>query len=92
VIYPLGNLLASLSLVPGGLGVAEGSIAGLTSSLTGASASTALAAAVLIRAAIVGLGVLSGLPGLLFVLLRTRRPPATVGQGATLPEQLATRL
>ncbi len=69
-IYPVANLAGSLSLLPGGLGVAEGSVARLTQSLVGVDASTALAAALLIRGAIVGFGVISGLPGLMFVSSR----------------------
>lgn len=66
-IYPVGNLAGSLSMLPSGLGVAEGSITGLTTSVVGAMASQAFAAALIIRLAIVGFGVVSGLPGLAFV-------------------------
>lgn len=70
-IYPLSNLAGGLSMLPGGIGVAEGSIAGLTVSIIGASAPTALAAAVLIRALILGFGVVTGLPGAAFVSRKT---------------------
>jgi uncharacterized protein (TIRG00374 family) len=76
-IYPVSNLAGSLSLVPGGLGVAEGSAAGLTTAFVGANASTALAAGLLIRAVIVGFGVLSGLPGLLYVSAQMSRNRAS---------------
>lgn len=73
-IYPFATMLGTLSFLPGGLGVAEGSIAGLTATLAGADGSTAVAAALLIRAAIVGFGVLGGLPGLIYVSQRQRQP------------------
>ena len=66
-IYPTATLAGSLSLLPGGLGIAEAGTAALTLSLIPADASTALAAALLIRLAIVGFGVVTGLPGLLYV-------------------------
>jgi glycosyltransferase 2 family protein len=66
-IYPVATLAGSLSLLPGGLGLAEASTAALTLSLTAADTSTALAAAVLIRLAIVGFGIATGLPGLVYV-------------------------
>jgi uncharacterized membrane protein YbhN (UPF0104 family) len=71
VIYPTANLAGSLSLLPGGIGVSDASITGLTLSMTAGTASQAVAAALLIRLAIVGFGVLTGLPGLLYV---SRRP------------------
>jgi uncharacterized membrane protein YbhN (UPF0104 family) len=71
VIYPTATHAGSLSLLPGGLGVSEASTTGLTLSLTAATASQAVAAALLIRLAIVGFGILTGLPGLLYV---SRRP------------------
>ncbi len=69
-IYPVANLAGSLSLLPGGIGVAEGSVVGLTRSLVSVETATALAAGLLIRAAIVGFGVVSGLPGLVYVTKR----------------------
>jgi uncharacterized membrane protein YbhN (UPF0104 family) len=73
-IYPVANLAGSLSLVPGGLGVAEGSTAALTTALIpGATASAALAAGLLIRLSIVGFGIVTGLPGLLYVTNRIGR-------------------
>ncbi|HLF77412.1 MAG TPA: lysylphosphatidylglycerol synthase transmembrane domain-containing protein [Dehalococcoidia bacterium] len=88
-IYPVSNLAGSFSLLPGGIGVAEGSAAGLTTAfVSGASASTALAAGLLIRLAIVGFGVVSGLPGLLYVAGRMGRQQQTnrvVAEGAASP-------
>ena len=74
-IYPTATLAGSLSLLPGGLGIAEASTAALSLSLTAADASTAIAAALLIRLAIVGFGIATGIPGLLYVWRAHRAAP-----------------
>ena len=69
--------------------VAEGSVVGLTRSLVGTDATTALAAGLLIRGAIVGFGVLSGLPGLVIV---SNRIAARRRERATLIELQALKV
>jgi uncharacterized membrane protein YbhN (UPF0104 family) len=85
-VYPTATLAGSISLLPGGLGIAEASTTGLTVSLTSAAASQAVAAALLIRLAIVGFGVVTGLPGLVYVsrarsTVVTREAPQPIPQG-----------
>ena len=69
-IYPLATLLGTFSFLPGGIGIAEGGIAGMLRATAGTSAAVATASALVIRFAIVGLGVLAGLPS--FLLLGKR--------------------
>ena len=42
-IYPLATLLGTFSFLPGGIGIAEGGIAGMLRATTGASAAVATA-------------------------------------------------
>jgi uncharacterized membrane protein YbhN (UPF0104 family) len=77
-IYPLATLLGTFSFLPGGIGIAEGGIAGMLRATAGTSAAVATASALVIRFAIVGLGVLAGLPSFLLLgkrsLTKTARP------------------
>jgi uncharacterized membrane protein YbhN (UPF0104 family) len=66
-IYPLATLLGTFSFLPGGIGIAEGGIAGMLRATAGTSAAVATASALVIRFAIVGLGVLAGLPSFLLL-------------------------
>ena len=66
-IYPLATLLGTFSFLPGGIGIAEGGIAGMLRATAGTSAAVATASALVIRFAIVGLGVLAGLPSFLLM-------------------------
>jgi glycosyltransferase 2 family protein len=66
-IYPLATLLGTFSFLPGGIGIAEGGIAGVLRATVGTTTAVATASALVIRFSIVGLGVLAGLPS--FVLL-----------------------
>lgn len=74
-IFPMATLAGSLSLLPAGIGVTEGSMTGLTQAIVGASRSAAVASALLARALILGFGFILGLAALA-VLART-----TAGQG-----------
>jgi uncharacterized protein (TIRG00374 family) len=69
-IFPMATLAGSLSLLPGGLGVTEGSITGLTQALVGAPRSVAAASALVVRALILGFGLTLGLAALA-ILART---------------------
>lgn len=60
-VYPLSALLAALSMLPAGLGVAEGGLVALAVTLGGLSADAALAAALLSRVAVLGVVVAAGL-------------------------------
>jgi uncharacterized membrane protein YbhN (UPF0104 family) len=66
-IYPLATLLGTFSFLPGGIGIAEGGIAGMLRATAGTTAAVATASALIIRFAIVGLGVLAGLPSFLLL-------------------------
>jgi uncharacterized membrane protein YbhN (UPF0104 family) len=66
-IYPLATLLGTFSFLPGGIGIAEGGIAGMLRATAGTTAAVATASALVIRFAIVGLGVLAGLPSFLLL-------------------------
>ena len=66
-IYPLATLLGTFSFLPGGIGIAEGGIAGMLRATAGTPAAVATASALVIRFAIVGLGVLAGLPSFLLL-------------------------
>jgi glycosyltransferase 2 family protein len=63
--FPLASLGGSLSFLPAGLGVTEGGLAVLAIFLGGLSPETAVFAAFLARAAILGVVLLTGLPALL---------------------------
>lgn len=64
-VFPLASLGGSLSFLPAGLGVTEGGLAALAIFLGGLSPETAVFAALLARAAILGVVLLTGLPALL---------------------------
>jgi glycosyltransferase 2 family protein len=64
VVFSLGSLAGALSFLPGGLGVAETSIAGLIRVLGDAPRAAAVAATVLIRLATLWFAVVLGLVGL----------------------------
>ena len=85
VAYSLGNLAGSLSLLPGGLGVAETSMTGLLRALSGATAAGAAAATVLIRIATLWFAVAVGLLALALEERLARRaaerPDPTAGPG-----------
>jgi glycosyltransferase 2 family protein len=66
-IYPLATLLGTFSFLPGGIGIAEGGIAGALRATTGTTAAVATGSALVIRFAIVGLGVIAGLPSFLLL-------------------------
>ncbi|GIW09936.1 MAG: flippase-like domain-containing protein [Chloroflexi bacterium] len=88
-ILAISSLAGGLLLTPGGLGVAEGGIAGLTRYLVGTSPDVAAAATILIRACTLWFGVLLGAVALAITsrqLARrpsaalTPRPDAAVGE------------
>jgi uncharacterized protein (TIRG00374 family) len=79
-IFPVASLAGSLSLLPGGLGVTEGSITGMTQAIVGASRSLAAASALLVRAVILGFGFTLGLAALA-ALTRTTASGHGHGQG-----------
>ena len=60
-IYPLASLAGALSMLPAGIGVTEGGLAGLAVALGGLDGDVALAATVLARASILGTVVIIGL-------------------------------
>ncbi len=64
VVFSVGSLAGALSLLPGGLGVAEASMTGLIRVLGDTTKATAVAATVLIRLATLWFGVALGLVGL----------------------------
>ena len=63
-IFPIATLAGSLSLMPGGMGVTEGGITGMTQAIVGASRSVAVASALLVRAMILGFAFVLGLVAL----------------------------
>ena len=79
-IFPVAALAGSLSLLPGGLGVTEGSITGMTQAIVGAPRSLAVASALLVRAVILGFGFTLGLAALA-ALTRTVANGQGHGQG-----------
>ena len=60
-IYPLASLAGALSMLPAGIGVTEGGLAGLAVAVGGMDGDVALAAALLARVAILGAVVAVGL-------------------------------
>lgn len=70
-VFPLASLGGSLSLLPGGLGVTEGSLAALTVLFSDLSSESAILAALLARAAIFAVVLSSGFVSL--ALLRSHR-------------------
>ena len=79
-IFPVASLAGSLSLLPGGLGVTEGSITGMTQAIIGAPRSVAVASALLVRAIILGFGFTLGLAALA-ALTRTTASARERSQG-----------
>lgn len=81
-VFPLASLIGALSLVPGGLGATEGSLAALGAGLAGIAIEASLAIGVVARAAILLVVIVTGLPALAVVIALSRRrgsSPATVG-------------
>jgi uncharacterized protein (TIRG00374 family) len=76
VVFSLGSLAGALSFLPGGLGVAEGSMTGLIQVLGEVPKAAAVAATVLIRLATLWFAVALGLVGLAVEewLYRRRQP------------------
>ncbi len=60
-IFPIATLAGSLSLLPAGIGVTEGSIAGMTQAILAVPRSLGVASALLVRAVILGFGFALGL-------------------------------
>jgi uncharacterized membrane protein YbhN (UPF0104 family) len=75
VVFSLGSLAGALSFLPGGLGVAEGSMTGLIRVLGDVSKAGAVAATVLIRLATLWFAVALGLVGLAVDEALFRRQP-----------------
>ncbi len=75
VVFSLGSLAGALSFLPGGLGVAEGSMTGLIRVLGDVSKAGAVAATVLIRLATLWFAVALGLAGLAVDEVLYRRQP-----------------
>ena len=83
VVFSLGSLAGALSFLPGGLGVAEGSMTGLIQVLGDVPKAAAVAATVLIRLATLWFAVALGLVGLAVeewqYRLQRRREPSVLG-------------
>jgi uncharacterized membrane protein YbhN (UPF0104 family) len=83
VVFSLGSLAGALSFLPGGLGVAEGSMTGLIQVLGDVPKAAAVAATVLIRLATLWFAVALGLVGLAVeewqYRLKRRREPSVLG-------------
>jgi len=75
-VLAVSTLLGSLSLLPGGLGVADGSITGLLLAVTVIGREEAVAATLLIRFCTLWFGVTLGLVTLALFRSRLTRPPA----------------
>jgi uncharacterized membrane protein YbhN (UPF0104 family) len=75
VVFSLGSLAGALSFLPGGLGVAEGSMTGLIRVLGDVSKAGAVAATVLIRLTTLWFAVALGLVGLAVDEVLFRRQP-----------------
>jgi uncharacterized membrane protein YbhN (UPF0104 family) len=84
-IFPMATLAGSLSLMPGGMGVTEGGITGMTQALVGASRSVAVASALLVRALILGFGFVLGLLALAALTRRLSGEREHVGSGGQAP-------
>lgn len=86
-IFPIATLAGSLSLMPGGMGVTEGGITGMTQAIVGASRSVAVASALLVRALILGFGFVLGVVALAVLTRRLsgeRGRSRSVGQTSLL--------
>ena len=79
-IFPIASLAGSFSLIPGGLGVTEAGITGMTQAIISAPRSVAVASALLVRAIILGFGFTLGLAALA-ILTRTMANGQAHGQG-----------
>jgi glycosyltransferase 2 family protein len=83
VVFSLGSLAGALSFLPGGLGVAEGSMTGLIQVLGDVPKAAAVAATVLIRLATLWFAVALGLVGLVVeewqYRLQRRREASVLG-------------
>src|SRR5205809_8116926 len=79
VVFSLGSLAGALSFLPGGIGVAETSMAGVMRALGDVSKAGAVAATVLIRLATLWFAVAIGLVGLAVEerLARRQRQPVS---------------
>lgn len=73
-IFPAATLVGSLSMLPAGLGVTDGSLTGLTQAIVDVSRSQAAVAALLSRAAILGFGVVVGLAAMSLLASRQFGP------------------
>ena len=80
VVFSLGSLAGALSFLPGGIGVAETSMAGLMRALGDVSKAGAAAATVLIRLATLWFAVAIGLVGLAVEQRLARKAPAVAGR------------
>jgi uncharacterized protein (TIRG00374 family) len=85
-ILSASTLAGALLLTPGGLGVAEGGIAGLTQMLVGVSSEVAAAGTIVIRACTLWFGVAVGAMALL-ILTRHERPDPLSTPSVKLGEQ-----
>jgi len=81
-IYPLATLAGTVSFLPGGLGITEGGIAGMTQATLSLGAGPAAVASLVIRGVIVGLPVLLGVPSFLLMSRRSLRVCAPQGPTA----------
>ena len=79
-IYPLATLAGTISFLPGGLGITEGGIAGMTQATLAIGAGPAAVASLLIRGAIVGLPVLAGVPSFLHLGRESLRAAGRAGR------------
>jgi len=66
-IFAVGSLAGALSMLPGGIGAAEASLAGMFASVAGLSGSLAVALTIVIRLATLWFATLIGIVGLLLV-------------------------
>lgn len=84
-ILSITTLAGAVFLLPGGLGVAEGGIAGLSRQLVGLSREGAATATLLIRIATLWFGVSIGVVAILVVTQRLKRKPVPVAALAEDP-------
>ncbi len=85
-ILPVATLAGALLMTPGGLGVAEGGIAGLAKSLIGLDKSHAAVATLIVRFGTLWFGVIIGLVILMFVIRRLSREQAAAAAAEPAPE------
>ena len=86
-IMPAATLASALLLTPGGLGVAEGGITGLSQVLLDVSRGQAAVGTLVIRFGTLWFGLLVGLVALVLVSRSLPRRPATVAAGDPRPAQ-----